>query len=320
MPNLRPSKKALRNWAADCYIRANRNAREAVELLLAEIDGKFRLPRANRFCRRWGERRIATGGVGDAPRSGRPKKLTEEWVDACITALSQGYERMDASGPKRVPFRTWTQFCQNCPTAIACLAATGVIAAHLLRACMLALPTLKRVKIQVRVWLKPEIKQQRVTVSNLLLAKPVEWFNAVVWLDCKTLYINPTSSFAWVNTAAMSPHDLVREDRRCRARGKELVRLKFYIAVNALLGPVALIWVTGTTGLTYDRRPPPYRPYQVITEEALLCSSGCSAQSHHSVPVGAPAPPRLSASTRLHGQGSAASPAPNPPQSQQHSL
>lgn len=274
MPSLRPNKKALRNWAADCYIRANCDAQAAAQLLLAEINGKFWLSRPARFCKKWGTRRMCTGDVHDAPRSGRPRQLTQEWLDQCITALSAGYPRTDATGIKMVPYRTWSQFCKNSPTAQACLEATRVTPAHLLKACMKALPTLKRVKIELKVFLKPENKAARVAACETLLAKTADWFDAVVWLDCKTMYINPTTSYAWVNTAAMSPNDLVREDRRVNARGKELVKLKFYIAVNAKLGAVALVWVTGTKGLKYDRRPPPLKPYLVIMEEIQDCSRG----------------------------------------------
>lgn len=280
MPRLRHGRKALRNLAADCYVRANRNASEAAELLKAELNGKHTVPRPERFCRRWGERRLTTGGVEDAARYGRPKKLTKEWVDRCITALSHGCEKVAATGTKRVPYRTWAQFCQNCPVAIECLEETGVTPAHLLRTCLATLPSLKRVKIQIKVWLKPEIKEQRVAAAARLLELPPAWFERVVWLDCKTMYINPTNFYAWVDTATMSPNDLVKADKRCRARGKELVKLKFYIAVNALCGPVALVWVTGTTGLAYDRCLPPQGPYLVIREEVLHYRRGCSAQSH----------------------------------------
>jgi len=275
MVRLRPSKKALRNLAADCYVRANRNASEAAELLKAELDGKRSVPRPERFCRRWGERRLASGGVEDAPRSGRPNKLTEDWVDRCITALSHGFEMPTSTGTKTVPYRTWSQFCQNDPTALECLEETGVTPAHLLRTCVATVPTLKRVKIQVKVWLKPEIKSQRVAAAAKLLDLPPAWFESVVWLDCKTMYINPTNYYAWVDTATMSPHDLVKEDKRCRARGKELVKLKFYIAVNAKCGPVALVWVTGTSGLAYDRFPPPRGPY--LTKKGRP-AKGCTAR------------------------------------------
>ena len=255
-------------------MRADCDAQAAAVLLLAEINGKFRLAKPARFCKKWGDKRISSGDVHDAPRSGRPKQLTQDWLDQCITALSAGYGRMDSTGIKMVPYRTWTQFCRISPTALACLQATRVTPAHLLRACMQALPTLKRVKIQVRVWLKPDTKAARVAACETLLAKAAAWFDAVIWLDCKTLYINPTTSYAWVNTATMSPNDLVREDKRVNARGKELVKLKFYIAVNAKLGPVALVWVTGTKGLKHDRRPPPFKPYLVIMEEIQHCSRG----------------------------------------------
>ena len=228
----------------------------------------------------------------DAARSGRPKKLTEEWVDSCITALSHGYEMETTTGTKRVPYRTWAQFCQNCPTAMQCLEATGVTPAHLLKTCLATLSSLKRVKIQVKVWLKPEIKAQRMAAAAKLLELPPAWFEGVVWLDCKTMYINPTSFYAWVDTATMSPHDLVKEDKRCRARGKELVKLKLYIAVNALCGPVALVWVTGTTGLAYDRFPPPQGPYLVIREDSLHYRMGCSAHSHLCTAFDAPVLPQ----------------------------
>lgn len=281
MQHLRPDKKFLRNLAADCYIRANCMATEAAELLIAEIDGKYSLARPAEFCRTWGQRRIATGAVEDAPRSGRPRKLTAAWIDQCITALSHGYIRLETRGPKRVPFRSWAQFCQWSPVAMACLQATGVTSAHLLRACQLSLPTLKRVKIYIRVWLAPATKAARVADATTLLAKHPDWFKAVVWVDAKTLYINPKSTYAWVNTADMSPNDLIREDRRYKARGKELVKLRFYLAVNALCGPVALIWTTGTTGLKSDRLPIPFLPYQVIKEDLLHCRRDCSTQSPH---------------------------------------
>ena len=306
MTRLRANKKSFRNLAADCYIRANRNASEAAELLKAELAGKRGVPRPERFCRRWGERRLATGGVEDAVRSGRPKKLTEEWVDRVITALSQGYEMPTSTGTKTVPYRTWTQFCQNSTVAMECLEATGVTPAHLLKICQLTLPTLKRVKIQVKVWLRPEIKAQRVAAATKLLDLPSSWFESVVWMDCKTMYINPTTYYAWVDTATMSPNSLVKEDKRCRARGKELVKLKFYIAVNALYGPVALIWVTGTTGLAYDRLAPPQGPYLVITGGIQHCRLGCSGQNHICPPLSASMLPRLWFSSHLHGPCNAA--------------
>jgi hypothetical protein len=264
---LRPNKIALRNWASDCYIKANGSASEADELLTAEISGRFNLAKPIEYCRKWGQRRLATGGVTDATRAGRPKLLTVDWIDQCITALSWGYIRIETAGPKRVPFRTWSQFCSWSPVAKACLDATGVTSAHLLRACQLSLPTLKRVKIHLKVWLAPATKNARVAAATKLLSKHADWFKSVVWVDAKTLYINPKNTYAWVNTASMSPHDLVREDKRFKAKGNELLKLKFYVAVNAVCGPVALIWVNGTTGLKADRLPIPYLPYQVITVE-----------------------------------------------------
>lgn len=284
----KPDKHILRTWGADCYIKAGNNAEAAAGLLRQKIGGRFSLSHPTRFCQTWGERRLNTGTVTDAPRSGRPKKLSQAWVDRVITALSHGYERIDTTGTKRLPYRTWSQFCRESPVAAACLGATKVTPEHLLRVCMQTLPTLKRVKIQFKVWLKPAVKAQRIADSTTLLSKPSSWFKAVVWLDAKTLYINPTSCYAWINTATMSPHELTREDKRVRARGKELVKLKFYIAVNALCGPVKLVWVTGTTGMAYDRNQVPYLVRLAFNDRSPMNRRGCSTQSPCCTPIGAP--------------------------------
>ena len=259
MPTTGMSKLELRNLAADCYLESSRDKKAAARLLLERLDGRAVVSRPVRFCCYWGERRIESGSVKDRPRAGRPKKLTSVWVDAVLTDLSKGYARDDSTGRKLVPYRSWSQFCCNSPVADACLSTTRVTPRHLLRVCLAALPTLKRVKIQLRVWLKPVTKQARVDECEKLLLKSVDWMDAVIWCDGKTLYINPTTAYAWVNTADMSPHDLVREDRRVRVRGGDQVKLKFYIAVNAKVGPVKLVWVTGTTELTADRVSPPYQ-------------------------------------------------------------
>lgn len=211
------------------------------------------------FCKHWGEHRLLHHNVNDAPRSGRPKKLSSEQIDTVITALSQGWVLLGANEAKRLPYSSWSDFITNCPAARTVLATTGVTPRHLLRACQATLPTLKRVKIQLRVWLKPATRAERIATSQILLGKADEWFQSVVWVDAKTLYICPKSAFAWVNTADMMSHQmLVREDRRIRTKPSQMVKIKFYIAVNALCGPVTMVFTTGTTGMSADRVNPPY--------------------------------------------------------------
>ena len=81
----------------------------------------------------------------------------------------------------------------------------------------------------------------------------------MVWVDAKTLYICPESAFAWMNTADMMAHSMLgREDRRIRTKPSQLVKIKFYIAVSALVGPVCLVFTTGTTNMPANRVTPPY--------------------------------------------------------------
>ena len=249
----------LRSMAADAYIQGGRNPQVAAEILKEALGGNMPLSKPAQYCKKWGCRRLETHTVNDAPRSCRPKKLTRDGIDQVITALSQGWVLMGANEPKKMPYSSWSQFCRMCPTAIRVLQATGVTRRHLLRACQATLPSLKRKKIQLRVWLKPETKAERVATSQHLLGKTKEWFESVVWVDAKTLYICPKSAFAWINTADMMAHSmLVREDRRVRTKPSQLVKLKFYIAVSALVGPVCLVFTTGTTGMPANRVNPPY--------------------------------------------------------------
>lgn len=211
--------------------------------------------------------------MNDRARSGRPKRLSPEQVDAVITSLSQGVVLLGAHEAKRLPYSSWAKFCTTSPVAIKVLEESRVTPRHLLRACKATLPALKRVKIQLRVWLKPDTKAERVATCEILKDKAEEWFNSVVWVDAKTLYICPTSAYAWINTADMLGHSmLVREDRRIKPKPSQMVKVKFYVAVNALAGPVALVFTTGTTGMRADRVQPPYLVSLTYGRDSFLYS------------------------------------------------
>ena len=259
MPQQHYSKHELRSMAADAYLQAGEDAALAADLLKDKLGGSMPLTRPKEYCVKWGLRRLETHNVNDAPRTGRPRKVSKEQIDTLITALSQGWLLMGVHEAKRLPYSSWAHFCKNCPAAITVLQSTGVTPRHLLRACQATLPTLKRAKIQLRVWLKPATKAERVATSQILLGKTFEWFKSVVWVDAKTLYICPKSAHAWINTADMMAHSmLVREDRRIKTKTSQVVKIKFYIAVNALCGPVTMVFTTGTTGMRADRVNPPY--------------------------------------------------------------
>jgi hypothetical protein len=271
MPTREYTNFEKRSIAADCYLQANEDAEVAAELLKDRLGARQTPCRPKIYCEFWGKRRLTTHNVADAPRSGAPRRLSQQQIDVAITALSQGWLLLGANEATRKPYSSWLDFCTNCPTASNILQSTGVHPRHLLRACKATLPTLKRAKIQLRVWLKPATKAERVSKSQTLLGMTDGWFQSVVWVDAKTLYISPKSAFAWINTADMMAHSmLVREDRRIKPKPSQMVKIKFYIAVNAMYGPVAMVFTTGTTGMTADRANPPYTVSLTYDRGALL--------------------------------------------------
>lgn len=274
MPTKRRIKRTL---AADAWMFARGDMKEAVPVFKAWLREQ-RLTCSNhaRFIRRWGIQRAVSFHLEDDKHTGSPRRLSAAHVEEALQGLLEGEQK----GDTREAWASFAEYCRKSAVAADVLAGSGVTEKHLLRALKAALPTLKRVRIEVRVFLSPETKQARVDAAKELLEKPKEWFDATVWADAKVLYVCPKSRKAWVDTATFDENDTVVEDKRAAAKGKQLIKLKLYLAVNSLVGAVHLVYVTGTTGLRADRVDPPY------TVSGACCSglngaSGVGLRSAH---------------------------------------
>jgi hypothetical protein len=65
------------------------------------------------------------------------------------------------------------------------------------------------------------------------------------WIDAATIWLHPKARLVYAPADA----ELVESDERAPANSKQLRKLKFYICINAIVGPVALVFITGTTGM-----------------------------------------------------------------------
>lgn len=107
-------------------------------------------------------------------------------------------------------------------------------------------PTLTQKQAKARPALSEAQKADRKEKAAILIAKDDNYFKRVFWIDAKTIYMTPMRGrYAWNN--CNHQHRVIEDERFKPSR--KVVKLNYYACVNYLKGPVAIIFVTGTTGL-----------------------------------------------------------------------
>jgi hypothetical protein len=71
----------------------------------------------------------------------------------------------------------------------------------------------------------------------------------VVHLDAKTVYMNEKAAYGLLDLAV---HTSVSRIQAARKHNK-VIRIKYYAAVSAVLGPIIMIFYTGTTDMPSTR-------------------------------------------------------------------
>lgn len=208
-----------------------------------------------RRMKQWHMRFVLTGSVHDAPRSGCPPCLPDATIFLLAKLLILGYW-LCVDGKK-----VWRGF-----TSLE--AARGVKEAKQINKELDKYPDVKLASVAKRIrslvpWTqkvkrtvdtkhstRPETKAQRLSICQdlrrLLLLKGPTLMDAVTFIDAKKMFIAPAKHMQVYNM----DYDLVNEDVRL-PQGKQHngKGLHYYAGVNAKLGVVIFVWVTGTTGL-----------------------------------------------------------------------
>jgi len=203
-------------------------------------------PRApTSFVRYWGQQwQTHRSTAGHAGNSGRPRKLSLKDAKACLDQLFKWRE-----AGLRGPYRSLHDLVKNSSVVSKIVSRTGASKRTLLRAMQEICPTLQFKKLKVKAKLTEHHKQKRVEVCTKHLGVSDKTLETVVWIDAKTMYMNITHRYGWVDA---SKED-VFETKRTSSRKANIIKLKYYIAVNARVGAVALHFYTGTTGMPAQR-------------------------------------------------------------------
>ena len=125
--------------------------------------------------------------------------------------------------------------------------------------CLLqARPSLRKVSEIVKAGLTDDVKEERMEIGRQLLSKDIEYLMNMVFVDSARDEVRAMSCKVWVDTLMADERQRMYLDPFLR--GDKTIKVNFYVAVNAQLGPCALVFVTGTTALPPAgyRVSPPY--------------------------------------------------------------
>lgn len=250
----------VRRAAVEAWVLAGRPAQGQMAPALAEFrklmkerHANERLPRnVSEFVSGWVKAWEERGTVRSKSPSPRRSHLPDDVVDDCYHALLAGYH----TGRRQCYFRSFRQAVQRCTMLRDVMArythddGRPLKPASLWRRMKERHPGLSRRLLRFVRKRKSAERQQRVAYCSKLLAMPAaarqRYLARVVWLDAKKLYIVPTSQLVYAPKGA----DLVVEDRRVPDSWRAAKKINYYCAVNAVVGAITWLPVTGTTQLS----------------------------------------------------------------------
>lgn len=198
--------------------------------------------RPGRFLLRWGRDFPSRNSLSDKKRSGRPRKLTAATVKRAAEVFIAGYTR---DGIQQ-SFCGINEAIELSPELKSIVTSHNMHPRTLLRNMQAATPTLVKRNEDLKPILSTIQKQQRVNACINLLRFKDPYFWRIFWIDAKTMHISPGRARVWVDSSAPMR---VKTDSRMPRSGRDRRTLHFYAMVNWCVGPVAIRFVTGTSGL-----------------------------------------------------------------------
>jgi len=207
-------------------------------------EGVVTRPNLPKLIRRWVDAFETRYSLQDAPRPGRPCSVPEEQVMECSRRFKAG---VIVDGEVHHYFSSWAEAVETDGYFAAVADMYGIEPETLWRHMRDADRDLTRLKEESKWPFSDFEKYMRVEYASVNLAfsqsRPA-YLDTLVFLDEASLYVNRTTGrTVWVSKSAEHPM-LLTGDWRHSKRSK----LKWYFAVNALLGLVGVFFTTGTTG------------------------------------------------------------------------
>lgn len=242
---------ATRQAARDSWLRADGDLHEAVRLM--RLDPRAAgCGRPDRMILRWGRDNTNRDSLTDLPRSGRPRQLTKAATIRAAAILKAGYT---ISGVHKC-YSSFKHACSQDEELQSILITADVTRKHLLACIGIEDPSAVFGMLHVKNAFTLSERRGRIKDSKKMLrnfSRAATYSQRIFWIDAKKMHVSLASQKVWFDSTDQP--DTVEDVRAQGARGG-LKTLHFYAAVNACKGPVALIFVTGTTGL---QRDPAYR-------------------------------------------------------------
>lgn len=244
-------KEQLRCLAASAWAISGRKIKKAVEIFKDTVkQERLPMPRApKKMVYKWGKQLQQKGHVRPShQKAGRKSKLPKEQVSQLVTELL-GWRKAGLTAP----YPSIRRFCIDNPFAKKTKKAAGCSTKTVWRQLKAEVPSLGRARLRVKPKLKPMHKLKRVLACKRLLRIPLRDLEWVVWVDAKILYVDLKYRHGWIDKHSTTPEDNVLEHNLAQVPASRRVQIRYYAAVNAKVGKVSLIFITGTTGMTAQR-------------------------------------------------------------------
>jgi hypothetical protein len=199
------------------------------------------------FIRYWADIFPERASVLDVKAHGPPCRLSDRRVAECVTILLGGFKL--AKG-KRHYFHSIAQAVSKSKRLKEIMDGAGFKTPKLLLAALKRrVPGLHRRFVRYCFTYSSNNKLERMIYCQLMLWLPehmmMQLLFRVFWIDAKKLWVVPKGEAVYAPKGA----DLYVEHPLARGGKGQPVCIHYYIAVNAVLGPVLFMPVTGTTGL-----------------------------------------------------------------------
>lgn len=235
------------------------------------------------YAERWVAHFNTYGHVRDDPehRRGRRPNMPDDVAREIVGILLGGYEEkcpqvVGHGDDKRTELVTKQKWFRSIHDAVArnafikeALSKYNITQHTLLLRLQHVAPGLKRRHLHPRRGLSRQHRDARIEQCQKWLnmggEKLLQYLSRVFWIDAKSFYILPKSQWVY------APHDAemtVEDERMPDGEGEKIV---YYCVVNAILGPVYIEYVTGTS----EHHKDPYARAYMVSKNSTPVLQPC---------------------------------------------
>jgi hypothetical protein len=234
---------AIECWFACRQIKPSQQRISEASRLFKQLNPGCTIKQVARHIQYWRAHLWRRGTLSNTTSAGPTCQLPDEAAQEAVEVLYQGY----VSEGRQLAFTSIGEAIALSPRLQAILAQYQVQPETLRRRMKEVHPEVRRRLQRAKRLLTPELKADRLRdCTHLLLHWPLSKLRRVFWMDATTIIIKPRGMKVYLPPG--HPH-LVISDDRFPTHSSHIQKMKFYICINAILGPVGIEFISGTTDL-----------------------------------------------------------------------